>query len=92
MQNWAKKDLDYWTEIISNGGTSSRVTESKGGLLPLLDEKMDLIWRELEAKEAPRSDMVLLPIMEKHGYHIYQNHVKYDEDGRRYIAKAKIKI
>ena len=53
---------------------------------------MDIIWKELEAKEAPRSDSVLLPLMEEHGYHIYRNHVKYDTDGRRYIAKGKMKI
>ena len=36
--------------------------------------------------------MVLLPLMEEHGYHIYRNHVKFDEHGRRYIQKGKIQI
>ena len=30
--------------------------------------------------------------MEEHGYQIYANYVKLDEDGRRYIEKGKIKI
>ena len=47
---------------------------------------------ELEAKAAPRSDMVLLPLMQEHGYHIYRHYVKLDEDGRQYIEKGKIKI
>ena len=49
---------------MGNGVTGTRVSEGKGGLLPLLDEKMDQIWLELESKEAPRSDMILLPIMQ----------------------------
>ena len=89
VQNQAKKGLSYQTEKLKDGVTGSRVTERKGGLLPLLDEKMDIIWKELEAKEAPRSDSVLLPLMEEHGYHIYRNHVKYDTDGLRYIAKEQ---
>ena len=58
----------------------------------MLDAKMDAIWKELEEKSAPRSDSVLLPLMEEHGYQIYANFVKLDEDGRRYIEKGKIKI
>ena len=77
---------------MGNGVTGTRVSEGKGGLLPLLDEEMDEIWLELESKEAPRSDMILLLIMQEHGFHIYRNHVKVDEDGRRYILKGKIKI
>ena len=58
----------------------------------MLDAKMDVIWKELEEKAAPRSDSVLLHLMQEHGYQIYANHVKLDEDGRRYIEKGKIKI
>ena len=58
----------------------------------MLDAKMDLIWKDLEEKAAPRSDSVLIQLMQEHGYHLYKNHVKLDEDGRRYIQKSKIKI
>ena len=58
----------------------------------MLDAKMDVIWKELEEKAAPRSDSVLLHLMQEHGYQMYANHVKLDEDGRRYIEKGKIKI
>lgn len=47
---------------------------------------------ELKAKAAPRSDMALLPLMQEHGYHIYPDYVKLDEEGRQYIEKGKIKI
>ena len=43
IQNWAKKGLNFWTKLVSNGGTGTRVSEGKGGLLPLLDQKVDII-------------------------------------------------
>ena len=43
VQNQAKKGLDYYTEKVANGITGPRATEGKGGLLPLLDKKMDEI-------------------------------------------------
>ena len=60
--------------------------------MPLLDSKMDEIFEELERTEAPRSDAVLLPLFEEHGYHLYQNFVKFDENSRRYIEMGNIKI
>ena len=58
----------------------------------MLDHKMDLVWKELEHKEAPRSDSILLPLFQEHGYQLYQNFVKLDEDDRPYIERGKIKI
>ena len=92
IQNQAKKGLEFYTQKFADGVRGSRATEGKGGLLPLLDQKMDLIWKELEAKEAPRSDSVLLPLFQEHGFQLYQNFVKLDENNRRYIEKGKMKI
>ena len=36
--------------------------------------------------------MILLPLFEEHGYQLYQNFVKLDEENRKYIQKGKIKI